>query len=230
MVLVAPSEWLMGHLRHSFLGECKIRVIHNGIDISKFKAVANGRLKSKYKISKKYILGVASRWDRRKGLEDFIKLRSLLNPKIDIVLVGLSNKQAEKLPEGITAIPRTEAIEDLAEMYSGAEVFVNPTYIDNFPSTNLEAMACGTPVITYRTGGSYESVNSTTGIVIERGNLPELYQAINTIFKKGKIFYSKACRKHVEANFNKQKKLGEYLDLYSHILDEINSEGIINKK
>lgn len=220
MILVSPSAWLIENISSSFLSDRKHMVIHNGIDISRFRPINNGNLKSAHNLTRKYILGVANKWDRRKGIEDFIKLRSLVNPKIDIVLVGLSKELAGKLPSGITGISRTENIEELAEFYSGAEAFINPTYIDNFPSTNLEAMACGTPVITYRTGGSHESVNSTTGAVIEKGNIQELYLAINAVLKKGKMFYSKTCRKHIEINFNKQNKLGEYIGLYSNLLEK----------
>lgn len=219
MVLVTPSEWLMGHLRNSFFSDCNMKVIHNGIDLSKFRPIVIGNVKSKYNLTRKYILGVASRWDSRKGLEDFIKLRCYLNPVIDVVLVGLSNKQIRNLPAGIIGIRRTENIDELAEIYSGAEIFINPTYIDNFPLTNLEAMACGTPVIAYRTGGIPESINSATGLVVDKGNLDELIKAVTTIIYKTKMCYSKVCRNHVETHFNKLQKLGEYIDLYGNLLE-----------
>ena len=106
------------------------------------------------------ILGVASTWDKRKGLDDFVKLRTMIDRGYAIVLVGLSEKQIKSLPEGIVGIRRTESVNQLAELYSLADVFVNPTYVDNFPTTNIEALACGTPVVTYNTGGSPEAVRS----------------------------------------------------------------------
>jgi putative colanic acid biosynthesis glycosyltransferase len=217
LILVSPSQWMAKHLQNSFLSTYNIKVINNGIDIGKFNPAKNNDVKTKYNLPDKYILGVANYWDKRKGLADFLELRYLLNPKIGIVLTGLSGNQAKKMPPGITGILRTENINDLAALYSGADIFVNPTYTDNFPSTNIEAMACGTPVITYNTGGSSESVSPATGLVVKKGDLNELHLAINSVLKKGKIFYSKACRRHVELNFNKENKLAEYITLYENM-------------
>lgn len=58
----------------------------------------------------------------------------------------------------IIAIPRTSNTKELAEIYTAADFFVNPTYEDNYPTVNLEAIACGTKVITYNTGGSPETL------------------------------------------------------------------------
>ena len=218
ILLVAPSQWMADHLRSSFLSSYKLKVINNGIDLKKFRYIDDGSVRKKYNIPDKYILGIANRWDKRKGLDDFFNIRQLLNPKIEIVLVGLSENQLRLMPRGMTGIPHTENVNDLAVLYSGAEVFVNPTYIDNFPSTNIEAMACGTPVITYKTGGSTESVNYSTGIAVEKGNTEDLIVAIIEIMRKGKLFYSKACRKNTEANYDKENKLGEYISVYEDLV------------
>ena len=118
-------------------------------------------------------MGVASIWDRRKGLDDFISLSNKLSGTYQIILIGLTKKQIAQLPKNIIGIERTESIEELAEYYSLAKVFVNPTYQDNFPTTNIEALACGTPVVTYNTGGSPEAIDKETGIVVEKGNVDE---------------------------------------------------------
>lgn len=218
ILLVAPSHWMADHLRGSFLSSYKLQVINNGIDLKRFRNIDDGSVRKKYKVPDKYILGIANRWDKRKGLDDFFTIRQMLNPKIEIVLVGLSENQLRLMPRGMTGIPHTENVNDLAVLYSGAEVFVNPTYIDNFPSTNIEAMACGTPVITYKTGGSTESVNYSTGIAVEKGNTEDLIVAIIEIMRKGKLFYSKACRKNAEANYDKENKLGEYISVYEDLV------------
>lgn len=116
---------------------------------------------------KKSILAVSNVWNKEKGLEDLYKLRSILPTSLDIIIVGLNKKQIGKLPSGIIGLSRTDSIEQLVKLYSNAKVFVNPTYADTFPTVNLEAIACGTPVVTYRTGGSPETINEESGIVVE---------------------------------------------------------------
>jgi len=214
MILVAPCRWMEGHLRNSFLSGYEIRVIYNGIDINKFRPVDSEDVRTKYSLNNKYILGVANIWTKRKGLEDFIKLRKLLDKGIDIVLVGLKRRQCKMLPEGIKGIMRTESIDELAALYSGAEVFVNPTYVDNFPSVNLEALSCGTPVITYNTGGSPESVDEKTGIVIQKGDVDGLVKAIQKFIHDTKEFYSSKCRYRAERFFNKNNLYSHYFSLY----------------
>jgi glycosyltransferase involved in cell wall biosynthesis len=220
MVLVSPSQWLAGHLRESYLKDYEIRVINNGIDTKNFKPVRSDTLRERYKIKGRYILGVASTWTRRKGLDDFIRLRAMLEPEIGIVLVGLNRNQAGRLPEGIISISRTENIDELAALYSGAEVFVNPTYVDNFPTTNIEALACGTPVITYNTGGSPEALDENTGILVEKGDIRGLDKAVKTILKNEKEQYSDACRGRAVKLYNKNDKYKDYISLYQSLLDK----------
>lgn len=169
--IVTPSKWLAGLVKESFLSKYPVTVIHNGIDTSVFKPVDSSNMRDKLNIGdKKVILGVAAIWDSRKGLDDFIKLNKLIDHKeYQIVLVGLSQKQIDDIPKNIIGIGRTDSVEELVELYSLAHVFVNPTYEDNYPTTNLEAIACGTPVITYDTGGSPESA-ICYGSVIEKGD------------------------------------------------------------
>lgn len=179
LAIVTPSEWLAKLLKESFLSEYPVNVIHNGIDTSTFRPTKSN-IKERFGISEdiKIVLGVASVWDRRKGLEDFLKLSKLLDEKYKIVLIGLKKKQIEKLPNNILGIERTENIQELVAWYSAADVFVNPTYEDNYPTTNLEAIACGTPVITYDTGGSGESAELYGDITKEK--TPE--SIVNALF------------------------------------------------
>lgn len=221
VVLVSPSEWLARHLRNSFLSGYRTIVINNGVDLKKFRPELNEGICKKYNLNKKYILGVASVWTERKGLGDFMKLREIINPEIEIVLVGLSKRQLKSLPLGVKAILRTENIDELAFLYSGAEVFVNPTYVDNFPSVNIEALACGTPVITYNTGGSAESLDEQTGIVVEKGDCRGLANAINMMLHIGKIKYSIECRKRAERLYDQGKRYAEYISLYQTIISNI---------
>lgn len=177
VTVVTPCEWLSRLVKMSFLGEYPVRVIYNGIDTNVFKPTKSD-FKEKNGIgTKKMILGVASEWTERKGLRDFIELNKMLDKKeYVIVLVGVTKSQAENLPKDMIALNRTNNVKELVEIYSAADAYFNPTYEDNFPTTNLEAIACGTSVITYDTGGSPESVDSRA--VTPKGNLNRVKQIV----------------------------------------------------
>ena len=167
MTLVTPSKWLANEVKKSFLSNYPMKVIANGIDLDVFKPTPSDFKEKNGLVGKKIILGVASSWSECKGLKDFIELSKILDEKYKIVLVGLSGNQIKELPENVMAISRTNNVKELAEIYTAADIFFNPTYEDNFPTVNLEAQACGTPVITYRTGGCVESVPKKN--VVEQG-------------------------------------------------------------
>ena len=159
LTIVTPSKWLANLVKESYLKDYPVEVINNGIDTNIFKPTKSN-FREKYNIKdKKIILGVANVWTWKKGLNDFIKLSKILNENYIIVLVGLNKKQIEELPKNIIGISKTENQTELAGIYSTADVFLNPTYEDNYPSVNLEAIACNTPVISYDTGGSIEFIN-----------------------------------------------------------------------
>ena len=162
--------------------EYQIKVIRNGIDLDVFyKRKTN--IKERYGIAdKKVILGVSSVWNKKKGLEYFCELSSLINDEYKIVLVGVNEKQQKHIPNNILSIKKTNDINELAEWYSCANVFVNPTLEDTYPTTNLESIACGTPVITFDTGGSPESAKNY-GIILEDKNTIGLYRTIKLIKK-----------------------------------------------
>ena len=220
LTLVPVSDWLAGLLRQSFFRDTPIQVIHNGIDLAVFTPQPIGTVREKYGLGKRHVLlGVAGPWSERKGLFDFYKLRAMLPcDQYAIILVGLSEVQRKQLPEGIVGLPRTEAVRELAVLYSAADVYVNPTYEDNYPTVNLEAMACGTPVVTYRTGGSPEAVTPETGLVAEQGNIEELAVAVRTIAANGRQAYTTACQTHAAQFFDQRKCFQQYIDLYDRIL------------
>lgn len=219
LTLVPVSNWLAGDVRQSFLSDCRMVVIHNGIDVHIF--TPRNIQKSALKLENKFlIIGVASVWSTRKGLEDFMRLRKMLSDDFQIVLLGLTDKQIKALPRGIVGINRTNSVEELADYYSVADVFVNPTWEDNFPTTNIEALACGTPVITYRTGGSVEAVSQGTGMIVEQGDLEGLSNAVQYICKKGKEMFQNVCRERAVKYFNKNDRYREYLELYNQLLNK----------
>jgi glycosyltransferase involved in cell wall biosynthesis len=193
-------------------------VINNGIDLSVFNPVQSD-LRSRYKLENQFILlGVASVWDERKGYSYFLELAARLKPDETLVLVGLSKKQIKSLPPNIIGIARTTNTAELAEIYSSADLFVNPTLEDNFPTTNLEALACGTPIVTFNSGGSPECLDVACGFVVERGDLTRLVAAIAKIKKYSKAAYHAACRKRAVARYDKDVKLFEYVKLYEKTL------------
>ncbi len=187
----------------------------NGVDLSIFKPITYDRFNDDI-----IILGVANIWDRRKGLNDFLQLRIILPENYKIVLIGLSSKQIKSLPKNIIGIEHTNSIEELSEWYSKADVFVNPTYVDNFPTTNIEALACGTPIVTYNTGGSPEAIDINTGRVVEKGNIDGLIEAIYSLNKLDQSTLRNDCRRRAEQFFNKEDRYSDYIRLYQSVLEK----------
>ena len=209
--VVACSDWIADFARESFLKDKRILTIHNGVDLSIFKP------QSKTESKRFKIIAVSSPWYPAKGELDIYKLRSILSDEeFEIIMVGLSANQMKKLPAGIRGIQRTQNVNELAKLYSDSDVLINPTYADTFPTVNLEALACGTPVITYRTGGSPEAVDDKTGIVVEQGDINALADAIRKM--KEHPLSSAACRKRAEEHFDKDKCFEKYIDLYEELL------------
>lgn len=213
IAIVPVSNWLANFVRQSFLKDKQITVINNGIDTNVFYPQQTQE-KEYYNI-----LGVSSTWNNSKGLNDFYKLRTILDTdKYHITLVGLTKQQIADLPEGIIGIERTNSIQELAHIYSDASVFVNPTYADTFPTTNLEALSCGTPIVTYKTGGCPETICSNSGLIVEQGDIKALKIAIEQVCSNGKAYYNRACRKRAEEHFDKNKCFLQYLELYNELL------------
>ena len=219
LTIVTVSEWMKGEMSHSFLKDCKFKVIHNGINLDVFDIQQDDKaIREKYGLEdKKIVLGLASIWSKEKGWDDFVKMSEMLNDDEVIVMVGVTEKQQEELPKGVVGIRRTENVRQLAELYSAATAFVNPTWQDNYPTVNLEAIACGTPVVTYRTGGSVEAVTEETGYVVEQGDVEGLLKAVREIKNKGKEQYTAKCRAYALANFRKEERYADYLKLYEDL-------------
>jgi len=188
-------------------------VINNGIDLNIFSPKDGGIFRKKYNLKdKSIVLGVASIWDERKGFKYFLEFSKLIDINTKIVLVGLNDKQIKELPQNVIGIKRTNNIEELAEIYSAADVFVNPTLEDNFPTTNLEALACGTSVITFDTGGSSESIDESCGDVINKGDINALIELLNSKYSDREKNIAKCTMR--SSIYNKDKKLREYLKVY----------------
>ena len=218
LTIVPVSEWIHGEMKQSFLKDYPYQVIHNGINLENFQVYPADEVKKRYGLEgKRILLGVASIWMEEKGWNDFMQLAGMLNPDEIIVLVGVKEEQKKGLPATIVPISRTDNLKQLAELYAAAEALVNPTWQDNYPTVNLEAIACGTPVVTYRTGGSIEVITSDTGFIVEQGDIPGLLAAVRIIEERGKDYYQTKCRAYAEAHFRKEDRYADYLKLYENL-------------
>lgn len=214
LTLVTPSKWLADQTKYSFLKGYETKVINNGIDLKLFRVKGKTDI-SKYHIpDKKIVLGLASTWGDRKGESDFIRLAAMLSPEYVVVMVGLSSQKIKKLPSNVIGIEHTENVEDLVDIYNAAEIFLNLTYEDNFPTTNLEAMACGTSVLTYRTGGSPESITKEVGYVVPVGDVQAVRDIVVAHRKNHQTIL--ACRENA-LKYDKNDRFNEYVELYTHL-------------
>lgn len=211
ITIITPSQWLAKLVKDSFLGKYEVQVINNGIDLNLFKPTKSD-FREKYGLEdKKIILGVASVWSERKGFNTFIELSENLDDSFKIVLVGVNKKQKKMLPKNIIGINKTNNAKELAEIYTVADMFINPTLEDTFPTTNLEALACSTPVVTFNTGGSIECIDDKCGIIIKDNNKLNLINKIKNVKKDD---YFKACLFKAKL-YEKFEKYNEYLKIYN---------------
>ncbi|WP_407450192.1 glycosyltransferase [Fibrobacter sp.] len=219
MVLVTPSYWLAGLVKESFLKEYEVRTIYNGIDTDVF-AFVESDIKQQLGLSgKKIILGVSNTWDARKGLDDLIELSEVLDDSFKIVVVGHIKDKRRK--DKIINLPRMENQNKLAELYSAADVFVNPSREETLGMTTIEAMSCGTPVITYNLTAVSEPVSEGCGIVLdydENKNIDNLKSAILKMTSARNEF-NKSCRDRVVSMFGEKERFCEYVNLYHKMLD-----------
>ncbi len=213
LTIVTPSQWLADLAKQSFLKDYPVKVINNGIDLSVFKPT-DSDFKEIYNIGNKFVLlGVAAGWGKRKGLDAFIELSKRLDEsKFQIVLVGTSEQIDKLLPANIISIHKTYNQAELAKIYSATDLFVNPTREENYPTVNMESIACGTPVVTFKTGGSPEIVDEKCGSVVAYNDVNALEKEILRIFEE-KPFKTEDCLKRAES-FDKNKRFAEYIELY----------------
>jgi len=218
LILVPVSQWLSDLVDKSILSRYPRRVIYNGVDLDIFRPVESNLRLELHLLNKKIILGVADGFGVRKGLDDFIRLSELFDDNYQIILIGVTEFDKSKLSDNIIAISRTSDQAELAKYYSMADVYVNPTYEDNFPTTNIEALACGTPIITYNTGGSPEAVDENTGMVVNKGDITALYESVLNLCDMDRSRLRLDCRNRAINHYDKDLRFQEYLELYDELL------------
>lgn len=215
LTIITPSKWLANLVKQSFLKDYPVKVINNGIDLNVFKPTESD-FREKHSLEEKFIiLGVAFGWGERKGLDVFIELSNRLDDRFQIVLVGTDDKVDKLLPKNIISIHRTQNQTELAEIYSSADIFINPTREDNYPTVNMESLACGTPVVTFNTGGSPELLDETCGIVVEKNDINGIECAILRQYNERNL-KKEDCTKKAK-DFDKNEKFSEYIQLYERI-------------
>ncbi|MEY0737800.1 glycosyltransferase [Providencia stuartii] len=208
LTIVTPSRWLADLVKQSYLKDYPVQVVNNGIDLSVFQP-RQSEFRVKHDLVDKFlIMGAASVWSPRKGFDDFISLANMLPDNYHLVMVGLSPDKIKTLPSNIIGIHRTDNPTELAEIYSAADVFFNPTYEDNYPTVNLEAIACGTPVITYNTGGSPESVSAGHGFVVTKGDVTAVAELVKQLAEQPLVL------KDLPVSFDKGNFVNAMLKFY----------------
>ncbi len=229
LTIVPVSDWMRSEMSESFLKDYRFQVIHNGIDTDVFspQPALESEVRRCYGLGDRHvILGIASIWSEEKGLNDFVEMAARLDSDEVIVLVGMDRKQLDDvlsrcgrtvLGDRMVAVKRTADVHQLAGLYSTADVLVNPTWQDNYPTVNLEAISCGTPVVTYRTGGSIEAVAGDTGFVVEQGDIEGLVDAVRRVETLGKAHFMDACRSRAVKEFRKEDRYAEYIELYERL-------------
>lgn len=213
MTIITPSNWLRSLLKESYLKEYPIQVIHNGIDLNIFKPTESN-FRQKYHISdEQYVLlGVSFGWGKQKGLDVFIDLAIKLDDRFQIVLVGTDEVIDKQLPDNIISIHKTNNQKKLAEVYTAADLFVNPTREENYPTVNMEAIACGTPVVTFNTGGSPEIITEKTGIIVDDSTADKLCEIIINEYEHRNLDSQKCLEKALE--FDKIFWFKKYIQLF----------------
>lgn len=215
LIIVTPSRWLQQLVEKSFLKEYDVRTIYNGIDLETFKAMESSFRENNQLENEKIVLGIAYKWNGSKGLDVFLELSKLLPKDYKIVLVGTDESIDDKLPSNILSIHKTENQQKLAEIYSSANVFVNATREEVLGLVNLESLACGTPVITFNTGGSPECIDRTCGVIVKQNDIETLKNEIIRICSKNP-YSEKDCTNRALL-FDKEKQIEQYIQLYRSI-------------
>ncbi len=229
LTLVTPSVWLKDRVEESFLKEYPVHTVPTGIDLSVFKE-QKSTLRERYGIGEKtLLLGAANPWRERKGFDDFLKLADAAGEDTVIVMVGLNKAQVSRASAHRNIIPvmKTDSIKEMAEWYSAADIYVNLTYEDTFPTTNLEAMACGTPVITYRAGGSPEALTGESGIVTAVGDIGKVLRAVKELKERDSRETALSCIEQA-SRYSLDKMFSRYLDDVYGLRTDNQSEGYMH--
>ncbi len=221
LTIVGVSKWISEEASKGIFKDKQIVTIYNGVDIDIFKPTQS-EIRKELKLEDKFlIIGAANKWLDPLNEDAFKYIMSNLQSYMKLIIFGCSKDQLDKLPDSVIGLGYIEGREELAKLYSTADVFVNLTWEDSLPTVNIESLACGTPVITYESGGSPEIVNKETGLVVPQGDKFKLMESILKVKKMGKDYYQDKCINRVYENFDKNSRYEEYIELYKDIIKSL---------
>ena len=218
--IIATSKWIEREMKKSLIsGRGNIQMVYNWIDTETFYPRKSTNIRDKYGINgDKVILGVATNWSLDKGQNEMICIAKEF-PNASVVLVGNQSVKVD-YPDNVIQIPFTGSKDELAELYSLADVFFNPSVQETFGLVSGEALACGTPIVVYNTTACPEFVVGNTGYVMQ--NKEDIKKAVCTIFEKeesiGRDAISKECVDFVNSNFRLEQNIDKYLELFKKII------------
>ena len=215
LTIVPVSKWLGGIVENSFLGDKNIVVINNGVDTDVFKPLESD-IRKKYHINGRHLLvGVAQVWDQRKNLDDYIRLRKILDSEYIILLVGLTKTQINSLPEGIIGIERTQSLLELVQIYNAADVTLSLSHAETFGMTIAESMACGTPVVAYGNTAQTKVVKEGAGFTVPTGSVSSVKDAVEKVVSLSKASFYDRCVDTANQSYNIDKNYATYISLYN---------------
>lgn len=219
MRITTVSAWLKGVAEKSYLNKFPIDVVPNGIDTGRFN-YTDKDIKKRFQIeSKILLLAVASGFEERKGIFDYVALSRILTDKYQLMLVGVNDQDRKVLPDNVIAVSRANGPEELAAFYSASDVLLSLSYEETFGLTVVEAMACGTPAIVYDNTAQPELITKETGTVVPTGDIDTLINAIEVVCSKPKETYEDACRRHA-IQYDESLSYNKYLDIYNSLINK----------
>lgn len=221
LYITTVSKWLMSKAKESFLGSFPIIPVYNFVNQNVFRPSEKKINRINYGLdNRKILIGAAANWAPSKGISDFNELANYVSDKYQVVMVGVTETVKKQISPLIRCIPRVESPQDLAALYSEADILLNLSKQETFGMTSLEAMACGTPGISYNNTACPEVLSEDTGIIVPTGDVPAVVQAIAEIESKGKEWYAARCLDRVKTVFNMSSIIGQYFDIYEKALAE----------
>ena len=230
--LVAVSSWLAEQAKKSSLTkDLEVVVIPNAIDVSIFlkKEKIEIRKKLFFPLDKKIVLMGAVRLDDPiKGFEflkDALNILSCARNDILLVLFGaIKNDKPffDHLDVPCLSLGHLSDNNQIAELYSAADVTVVPSFYETFGQTIIEAMACGCPAVSFNNSGQTDIIDhKKNGYVANYKDASDLANGIRWVLEhEDQQALSDACVKKVQENYTEEVVAKQYMALYKHLLHQ----------
>lgn len=223
LTIIPVSEWVGENVRKSFLKGKPMVVIPNGVDTNVFKPtplhIINNGINEKLN-GKFVIMAVSSQWkSASKGLDDYKSMSKILKDDEVIVLVGVPNEISKDFPNNIIGIPRTNNQQELAALYTRADVVCSFSSAETFGLSIVEGYACGTPAVVYDNTAQPSLITQKTGYVVPSKDYKSAYMAIQEIKRKGSSTYYDDCINLARVKYNKSDCFSKYIKLYESLIN-----------